>query len=80
MKQQLRLKIQHLRAETSAKAVRHLPLTGNVLGSALGEVDFGASTTEGTFYDLVRKAGGEVIFIYCQACVSLGMKGHCCLL
>lgn len=69
-----------MRAETSAKAVRHLPLTGNVLGSALGEVDFGASTTEGTFYDLVRKAGGKVIFIYCQACVCLGMKGHCCLL
>lgn len=32
------------------------------------------------FLDLVRKAGGKVIFIYCQACVSLGMKGHCCLL
>lgn len=34
-------------------------------------MDFGASTTEGSLYNLVLKAGGELIFIHCQASVCL---------
>lgn len=76
---------QHLRLEIQDFPVPQLPWTGSArawkrsLGSTIKEVDFWASTTEASFNNLELKAGGKLIFIYCQASVC-EMKGHYCLL